>query len=233
MVHNESQDDQIINMYFEKIDTDGDRRITLTQLIDFIIDFNFDETHIDGSLEEIIKMHLDHAMSTNIDANSEMDKYSWGEAKVKLKSTLIVIFGLTMLTIFPEPLVGNVRQLSRSIKVKPFYISFILIPLATNARTAMVALKMACQRRPHIPLSMIFSEVRPSLFFFTIFTFSYFREFTWHFSMELLAIILNCAIVGVMWGFWQKFPGWVWLMVVILYTLSLAMLYLVDDIDAS
>lgn len=63
-----------------------------------------------------------------------------------------------MLTVLAEPLVESVRKFSESIKIEAFYVSFILVPLATNARTAIAAIRAASQKR-HVTTSLTFSEV--------------------------------------------------------------------------
>ena len=63
-----------------------------------------------------------------------------------------------MLTFLAEPLVESVRKFSESVKIEPFYVSFILVPLATNARTAIAAIQAAKQKRHHTT-SLTFSEV--------------------------------------------------------------------------
>lgn len=75
---------------------------------------------------------------------------------------ILLIVGIFILTVLAEPLVESVRQFSESAKIEPFYVSFILVPLATNARTAIAAIRAAKQKRHHTT-SLTFSEVCPSL----------------------------------------------------------------------
>ncbi|KAJ0715635.1 putative sodium/calcium exchanger membrane region [Helianthus annuus] len=58
-----------------------------------------------------------------------------------LKAIILLIVGILVITFLAEPLVESVRQFSESIKIEPFYVSFILVPLATNARTAIAAIR--------------------------------------------------------------------------------------------
>lgn len=79
-----------------------------------------------------------------------------------LKVTIPLISGVIMLAALGKPLVDNVKQFAESVKIKPIYGSFIFLPLATNATTAIAAVKAANQKRHHIT-SFIFSEVCPFL----------------------------------------------------------------------
>lgn len=94
------------------------------------------------------------------------DTYHQGEAKAKaaekFKAIMLLIVGIIMLGGLAEPLVESVRQFSDSVNIEPFYVSFILVPLATNARTAIAAIRAASQKRHHTT-SLTFSEVCPHL----------------------------------------------------------------------
>lgn len=92
----------------------------------------------------------------------ETDKYHRANAEEKLKAIILLIVGIFMLTALAEPLVESVRKFSESVEIEPFFVSFILVPLATNARTAIAAIRAAKQKR-HQTTSLTFSEVCPNL----------------------------------------------------------------------
>ncbi|KAI3828221.1 hypothetical protein L1987_02318 [Smallanthus sonchifolius] len=102
----------------------------------------------------------------NSEANSqdeaEEEFKAKGKAKEKFKAIILLIVGILMLTFLAEPLVESVRQFSESVNIEPFYVSLILLPLATNARTAIAAIRAASQKR-HPTTSFTFSEA-PVLF---------------------------------------------------------------------
>ena len=172
-----------------------------------------------------------------------------------------------MLTFLAEPLVESVRKFSDSVKIQPFYVSFILVPLATNARTAIAAIQAAKQKRHHTT-SLTFSEVwhflnhcfifdnynlnKPIylvidklylpnmqiyhkvfmnniLGFFVLTSVIYFRGLTWHFSAEILVVIIVCIIMGLLVSFKSKLPNWTLLIAFPLYPLSLVVVYFVND----
>lgn len=78
------------------------------------------------------------------------------------KAVALLVLGILMLTVLVEPLTQSVRIFSESVKIAPFYIFFILVPLATNARSAIAAIRAARQKRHHTT-SLTFSEVCHSL----------------------------------------------------------------------
>lgn len=53
-----------------------------------------------------------------------------------LKAIIYVVLGIAMLFILAEPLVESAHNFSNSAGLHPFFISFILVPLPTNATKA-------------------------------------------------------------------------------------------------
>nr|KAJ0188149.1 hypothetical protein LSAT_V11C900495890 [Lactuca sativa] len=247
------RDESAIARFYERIDTNHDGFITRDELKNFIMEMNYEEILMDDEIAEIIMRHLDIDGNGNIDKQEfqsgvtkwlkEMDhvashRYQREEAKAKenekFKAIVLLIIGIFMLTVLAEPLVESVRKFSESIKIEAFYVSFILVPLATNARTAIAAIRAASQKR-HVTTSLTFSEIYHKVFMNNIFGFSvlvsviYFRGLTWHFSAEILVVIIVCVIMGLLASFRSKFPMWTLFIAFPLYPLSLVVVYLLDD----
>ncbi|KAL7584369.1 hypothetical protein Lser_V15G45385 [Lactuca serriola] len=176
--------------------------------------------------------------SQSHDNNKKIDKFHRGEAKAKaeekFKAITLLLVGIIMLTILAEPLVESVRKFSESLNIEPFYVSFILVPLATNARTAIAAIRAASQKR-HLTTSLTFSEIYHKVFMnnilglFVLVSVIYFRGLTWHFSAEILVVVIVCIIMGILTSFKSKFPNWTLFIAFPLYPLSLVMVYFVAD----
>ncbi|KAI3828218.1 hypothetical protein L1987_02315 [Smallanthus sonchifolius] len=178
VVYHGTQDESAIDSFFDYIDTNKDGSITLTKLKG-----NYEEILVDDEIADIIMIHLDIDGNRNIDkkefrsgvgkrlascnlqkgsqdSNRETDRYHRkAKAEEMFKAIIILlIVGILMLTFLAEPLVESVRQFSESVNIEPFYVLFILVPLATNARTAIAAIRAASQKRHHTT-SLTFSEV--------------------------------------------------------------------------
>ncbi|PWA34337.1 sodium/calcium exchanger membrane region, Calcium binding protein 2 [Artemisia annua] len=152
----------------------------------------------------------------------------------RFKAIALLVLGILMLTVLVEPLTQSVRIFSESMKIAPFYVSFILVPLATNARTAIAAIIAAKQKRHHTT-SLTFSQIYHKVFMNNILGFSvlvsviYFRGLTWHFSAEMLVLVIVCVLMGLYASFSIKFPIWTLFLVFPLYPLSLVLVYYVND----
>ncbi|MFS7929381.1 putative EF-hand domain, sodium/calcium exchanger membrane region, EF-hand domain pair [Helianthus anomalus] len=220
-------DDEIAEIIMRHLDIDGNGNIDKQE---FKSGFTKWLKEIDRATRTQKK--LSHAN------NRETDSYKRAEAKAKvnqrLKAIILLIVGIFMLTVLAEPLVESVREFSESAEIEPFYVSFILVPLATNARTAIAAIRAANQKR-HQTTSLTFSEIYHKVFMNNILGFSvlvsviYFRGLTWHFSAEVLVVIIVCVIMGLLASVRSKFPCWTLLIAVPLYPLSLVVVYFVDD----
>ncbi|KAJ0715636.1 putative EF-hand domain, sodium/calcium exchanger membrane region, EF-hand domain pair [Helianthus annuus] len=249
-------DESAIDSFFDYIDTDKNKYITRSELKG-----NYNEILVDDEIADIIMRHLDVDGDGNIDkaefrlgikkwvascdlqkqlqdSNQETDEYHKTEAKAKteemVKAIILLIVGILIITFLAEPLVESVRQFSNAVKIEPFYVSFILVPLATNARTAIAAIRAARQKRHHTT-SLTFSEIYHKVFLNNILGFSvlvsviYFRGFTWHFSAEILVVVIVCMIMGLIASFTSKFPDWTLFIAFPLYPLSMVVVYFVND----
>lgn len=65
-------------------------------------------------------------------SNAVVDKSIWAW----IKAITYVMLGIAMLSILAEPLTESVHNFSNSAGLHPFFMSFILAPLVTNAREA-------------------------------------------------------------------------------------------------
>lgn len=74
------------------------------------------------------------------------------------KATFLLVLGIAMLGVLAEPLIESVQNFSKAANLPSFFISFILVPLATNARIAISAIKEARRKKPRTT-SLTFSEV--------------------------------------------------------------------------
>ncbi|KAI3708338.1 hypothetical protein L2E82_37506 [Cichorium intybus] len=264
VMEDRAQVESSIDRIFKRIDADDDKFITRLELKNYIMEMNYDEIMMEDEITEIIMRRLDidgsgvidqrefrsgvkkwlkginvplHS-NPSLDSNRETDKYHQGEAKAKaqekFKAIALLIVGIIMLMVLAEPLVESVRQFSESVNIEPFYVSFILVPLATNARTAIAAIRAAKQKR-HQTTSLTFSEIYHKVFmnnilgFLVLVSVIYCRGLTWHFSAEILVVVFVCIIMGLLASLKSKFPNWTLLIAFSLYPLSLVMVYFVAD----
>ncbi|KAI4333603.1 hypothetical protein L6164_018387 [Bauhinia variegata] len=144
------------------------------------------------------------------------------------KAILYVVLGIALLSVLAEPLIENVHSLSEGAGIHPFFVSFILVPLATNAREATSAIKEARQKKTRT-ISLAISEIYGGVFmnnilgFFAVSVLIYARQITWEFSVEALVVAIVCAIMGLKASFCSTFPLWTAVCAFLLYPSSLVL----------
>lgn len=83
-----------------------------------------------------------------------IEKSLWGWTK----AIMLLVLGIIMLALLAEPLIESVHNFSASTNIPSFFVSFVLVPLATNARIAISAIKAVSQQKEKTT-SLTFSEV--------------------------------------------------------------------------
>ncbi|KAJ0045990.1 hypothetical protein Pint_04681 [Pistacia integerrima] len=151
------------------------------------------------------------------------------------KAIMYMVIGIAMLSVLAEPLIYSVENFSNSANIPSFFISFILVPIATNCRAATSAISAAYRKKPRTT-SLAFSEIYGGVFMNNVLGFTvllsliYFRGITWEFSAELLVVVIVCSVMGVIASFRSTFPLWISVMAILLYPLSLFLVYLFNDV---
>lgn len=92
-----------------------------------------------------------------------------------IKAVMMLVLGTVLAAIFADPLVDAVDEFSDATRIPTFFISFIALPLATNASETVSAIIFASHKRQRTA-SLTFSEVRfalrPSFFYFPFLSFT-------------------------------------------------------------
>lgn len=55
-------------------------------------------------------------------------------ARAWIKAIMLLMAGIVILSVLAEPLIHSVQSFSTAANISSFFIAFILVPLATNAR---------------------------------------------------------------------------------------------------
>lgn len=241
-------DESTIRKLFEKLDVDNNNTISQSELKKLISDVNFGKMPM-GEDEAVVKIMEDLDIDGDKEINEEeftkgfkrwinshaIDEYRVDKsAGAWAKAILLLVLGIAMLAVLAEPLIHTVQKFSTSANIPSFYASFVLVPLATSARTAISAIRAAKQKIPKTT-SLTFSEIYDGVFMNNVLGFSvllsivYFRGLTWHFSAEVMTVFIVCAIMGLIAALRSKFPVWIMFIAYLLYPLSLILVYVVDD----
>ncbi|MCD7460343.1 hypothetical protein HAX54_043336 [Datura stramonium] len=153
--------------------------------------------------------------------------------KTAIKAALLLLLGTVIAAVFADPLVDAVNNFSSATNIPSFFISFIVLPLATNSSEAVSAIIFATRKKKR-SASLTFSELYGAVTMNNLLCLSVFlaivyaRGLTWNFSSEVLVILIVCIVMGVLGSIRTTFPLWTCLIAFTLYPFSLVLVYVLD-----
>ncbi|KAI3753711.1 hypothetical protein L2E82_25772 [Cichorium intybus] len=221
--------DEATSHIMEDLDTSGDNQIDEKEFIDGFRDLlNTNDLILTPTTPG--PKNISRKPWEKYGGDDDIDRSGWAWTK----AVMLLVLGIAMLALLAEPLIHSVQNVSNSATISSFFVSFVFVPLATNARAAVSAIKTASQRKERTT-SLTFSEIYDGVFMNNVLGFSvllavvYFRGLVWHFTAELLTVFIVCLIVGTTAGFRTKFPIWTSMTSYLLYPLSLIFVYFFAD----
>ncbi|XP_057795924.1 sodium/calcium exchanger NCL2-like [Salvia miltiorrhiza] len=155
---------------------------------------------------------------------------AWG------KAIALLLLGIVMLGLLAEPLIRSVRDFSAAANLPSFFVAFVFVPLATNARLAVSAISEARKKKLHTT-SLTLSEIYGTVFMnnvlglVVLLSLIYFRGITWDFSTEIAMVLGVSAIMGCLASFSIVFPVWTAFLAYLLYPLSFILVYVLGKFD--
>ncbi|XP_021989277.1 sodium/calcium exchanger NCL [Helianthus annuus] len=150
-----------------------------------------------------------------------------------IKAVLLLLLGTVIAAVFADPLVDAVDNFSAATHIPSFFISFMVLPLATNSSEAVSAIIFATRKKQR-SASLTFSELYGAVTMNNVLCLSVFlalvyaRGLTWDFSSEVLVILIVCIVMGVFGSCRTTFPLWTSFVAFLLYPFSLILVYVLD-----
>eukprot|EP01113_Clastostelium_recurvatum_P050638 TRINITY_DN962_c0_g1_i4.p1 TRINITY_DN962_c0_g1~~TRINITY_DN962_c0_g1_i4.p1 ORF type:complete len:533 (-),score=157.93 TRINITY_DN962_c0_g1_i4:1133-2707(-) len=153
--------------------------------------------------------------------------------KIALKAALLMGIGTLMVSIFSDPMVDVITDLGEKMRIKAFFVSFIVTPFCSNASELISSLMFASGKK-RANASLTFSQLYGAatmnntlclgIFFILVFA----RNLTWSFSAETMTIFTVTNIVGLIAATRTTFRLWYAPLILCLYPLSLVMVYILE-----
>ncbi|KAI3918778.1 hypothetical protein MKX01_042098 [Papaver californicum] len=153
--------------------------------------------------------------------------------KTRCKAGFLLMLGILIITLLAEPLIEVVQNFSNSANIPSFFVSFVLLPLATNSRKAVSAMK-AARRKKSRNMSLTFSEIYGSVYMNNVLGLTallvivYARDLKWEFTAEVLVVLIVCVVMGLIASFRTEFPLWTAYLAYLLHPLALIMVYILN-----
>ena len=75
--------------------------------------------------------------------DEEEEFWELTDTQLKIKAIILLLIGTAVCTIFSDPMVDVISSLGTKMNISPFYISFVVTPLASNASEVIAGLMFA------------------------------------------------------------------------------------------
>jgi Ca2+/H+ antiporter len=123
------------------------------------------------------------------------------QSAIKRKAFSMLAAGTFLVVLFSDPMVDVLSAVATRAELPPFYVSFVLAPLASNASEIIASMYYASKKtRKTITVSLTTLEGAASVnntFCLSIFMgLIFFRGLAWQYSAETMAIILTQILLG-------------------------------------
>ncbi|KAK7335104.1 hypothetical protein VNO80_26875 [Phaseolus coccineus] len=215
----------------QDLDLNGDDEISKTEFIEGLTKW----INSDSSRAANSKSSSQGIRKTWEDVERVMKEKQTNGASAWLTAIGYVVLGVTMLALLAEPLIASVQKFSEEAGISSFFISLILVPLATNFREATSAIKEASHKKSSNTSKTIY-EIYGAVFmnnilgFVVISILIYMREISWQFSADVLVVAIVCAVMGLTACFRPTFPLWTSFAAYFMYLIALLLVCVLKDV---
>jgi Ca2+/Na+ antiporter len=161
----------------------------------------------------------------------ESDREVLTKKQILIRAPIMLIVGAAILSAFSDPMVKAITNFSLSIKISPFYTSFIVVPFASNASELIASLLFAYKKKKK-NISLTFGAIygaviMNSTFILGVFLgFFYFKHILFTFYAEVITTLTVIFAMGALSSFKTTFHTYWSFIVILLYPLSILMVYL-------
>jgi len=124
------------------------------------------------------------------------------DKQLKIKALTLLLAGTVVVSIFSDPMVDAINEFGTRIGVSPFYVSFIVTPIASNASEVISGLIFA-RKKTNESISMTAAALlgaacmNNTLALSIFMALVYFRGLTWSFSAEVISLVITTMGVGI------------------------------------
>ncbi|PIN20882.1 Calmodulin and related proteins (EF-Hand superfamily) [Handroanthus impetiginosus] len=227
--------DDAASRIMEELDISGDQLLNEDEFVSGLSKW-LKEKHMNQTPRPEERKDIDYHEKWEKTDKLVEDKVVDKSALAWIKAISLVVIGIVMLGLLAEPLIHSVHNLSNAANIPSFFIAFIFVPFATNARIAISAITEARRQKLKIT-SLTFSEIYGTVLMNNLLGFSvllsliYFRGLAWNFSIEVLMALIVSAIVGCLASFSTIFPVWTSIFAFMMYPLPLVLVNVVGDFN--
>ena len=213
----EDIDDDDMDALFARFDKDNDEVVSFDEFIAacYVFIMQKDSTttktvtptyqHASESAQSEIIESIFHGEEEAEDVPEEFTDLTPDEQQtaIKYRAFTMLAIGTGLVILFSDPMVDVMQEIAVRAGLSPFYVAFVLAPLASNASEVLASQYYAAKKtRKTITVSLSALEGAASMnntFCLSIFmALIYIRGLAWQYTAETIAIVLVQFIIGAM-----------------------------------
>jgi len=167
------------------------------------------------------------------EAEEEEEDEHWDltENELRLQACMFLLLGTFAVSVFSDPMVDVISQVGDRLNVSPFYVSFIVTPLASNSSEVFAGLMFA-RKKTNESISMTVATMHGAatmnntLALCIFMAIIYMRGLAWEYTAEVIVVLVVVTAVGLQTMWRRNIFLWQGLMVLSFYPLSILAVYL-------
>jgi Ca2+/Na+ antiporter len=211
----ESISDEEIDELFVKYDTDNSGFISLDEFIGLaysLIKLQDKKDRKSGAGEKSrrggVQSAIAEAAFSDVEEEEVPEEFTAlspdeQQAAIKQRAFVMLLIGTTLVVLFSDPMVDVLQEIAVRAHVSPFYVSFVLAPLASNASEVIASMYYASKKtRKTITVSLTTLEGAACMnntFCLSIFMGLIFcRGLAWQYTAETISILTVEMVVAVL-----------------------------------
>ncbi|KAH7332219.1 hypothetical protein KP509_20G076100 [Ceratopteris richardii] len=231
-------DDTMVEHFMQEYDTDQNNQITVEEFLNGTEKWCKDlKLHSQNNIVEK-RDEAEEYLNDLISLEQEEEEEAEGEnpptkSQIITKAIFLLIIGTFLAAVFADPLVDAVNDFSTASYIPSFFISFVLLPFASNSNEAVSSILFAARKKKK-NMSLTYSQIYGGVtmnntmglgIFLAV---VYFRGLVWDFSSEVVIVCLVVIVMGLLASFRRIFPTWMAGIALILYPISLGLVAILD-----
>lgn len=177
------------------------RQRTVSRLSNHTVD-SYQNPSSDSSTINTIKEQESDEKDEEEEMEFEEYMADWTDSQRKTYAVFLLLVGTVIVSIFSDPMVDVLNNFGHTIGVSPFYVSFIVTPLASNAAEVLTGVRSAA-KKTNKKMGMCANALYGAATMNCTFCLAIFlglvygRGLSWDYTAEVSAILLVIWIVGI------------------------------------
>mmetsp|Transcript_15373 Transcript_15373/g.23572 ORF Transcript_15373/g.23572 Transcript_15373/m.23572 type:complete len:530 (-) Transcript_15373:186-1775(-) len=198
---------------FQRYDTDGDGTICYDEFIDACFTFITNPETLQSETDDQQQVIASDVANDNDDDDEAEEvpedffdlEPEQQQKAIKFRAFSMLFVGTALVLLFADPMVDVLQEIATRIGMSPFYVSFLLAPLASNA-SEVIASQYYSRKKTRKTITVALTALEGAAAMNNTFCLSifmgliYFRGLIWQYSAETMAILGVQFVLG----FWVQ-----------------------------